>query len=315
MNTFNEFCNQVKNDIIGWLPEEFCSATAELKMIEKSNGIYLTGLVIKKEDSNIAPTIYLDKYYDMYNDGKYWEEIMEQIAAVRTASEHTSLDVSKIQDYEEIREYIFPQIVGKKEWNEHFLEDKPYMELFDLAVVFVLDVTELFEMNAETGRYTVVIKNDLMKSWDKTKGDLLFQSIKNIRSSENFKPVFRTMRSTLGELVGVVPGYDEDVEDNIDNEIMFVLSNERKMYGASVVLAIKTLRDIYDKIGEFVMIPSSIHEWLILRKKDVQDLDEISQMIVEINETQVDKHDRMSDHPYIFDGEDMRTYEKRNDNT
>lgn len=315
MNTFNEFCNEVKNSIIDWLPEEFCSATAELNMVEKSNGIYLTGLVVRKEDSNIAPTIYLDKYYDMYNDGKYWEDIMEQIAAIITASEHTSLDVSKIQDFEEIRKYIFPQIIGKKEWNEHFLENKPYTILFDLAVIFVLDVTELFDMADDTGRYTVVIKNDLMNCWDKTKNDLLFQAINNIRESESFKPELRTMRSTLGNLIEILPGYDEDEEDNIDNEVMFVLSNERKMHGASVILAIKTLRDIYDKIGEFIMIPSSIHEWIIIRKRDAQDLDEITSMIIEINETLVDKHDRLSDHPYIFDGEDMRTYEKRSDNT
>ena len=134
----------------------------------------------------------------------------------------------------------------------------------------------------------------------------MFQALENIRHSEYFKPEFTGMSKVLGELTSLIPGMDEMPEQE---EIMYVLSNHSNTNGASVIMDIYTLKDIYKQIGEFVMIPSSIHEWIIIRKRDAQDLDEIRSMINEVNSTQVDPRDQMSDHPYTFDGEVMHCYE------
>lgn len=37
--------------------------------VTKNNGLTLDGLVIKATDTNIAPTIYLNGYYERYEDG------------------------------------------------------------------------------------------------------------------------------------------------------------------------------------------------------------------------------------------------------
>lgn len=303
---FNEFCEYVKENILNFMSEDFADATVEIQEIKKNNDVSITSLVIRTEDSNICPNIYLEKYYDMYEDCYALDDIMEKIANLRTATHKTSIDISKIQDYEEIRHLIFPKIIGKKEWNLEYLENKPYTNIFDLAVVFYISMDEIMDMNDPDGHSSIVITNNLVKSWDKGKGDLLFQALDNLRKSDFFKPEFVGMSKILGELCSLIPGFDEMPEQE---ETMYVLSNHSKTNGAAVILDIDTLKKIHRQIGEFVMIPSSIHEWIIIRKKDVPDLDEITSMINEINSTQVDQRDQMSDHPYTFDGEVMHCYE------
>ena len=303
---FNEFCKYVKENILNFMSEEFANATVEIQEIKKNNDVSLTALVIRTEDSNICPNIYLEKYYDMYEDYYSMDDIMEKIAALRVATHKTSIEISKIQDYEEIRHLIFPKIIGKKEWNLEYLEGKPYTNIFDLAVVFYIDMDEIMDMNDPEGHSSVVITNNLVKSWDKGKGDLLFQALDNMRKAEYFKPEFVGMSKVLGELTSLIPGFDEMPEQE---EMMYVLSNHSKTNGASVIMDIDTLKKIHKQIGEFVMIPSSIHEWIIIRKRDAQDLDEITSMINEVNSSQVDPRDQMSDHPYTFDGEAMHCYE------
>lgn len=303
---FEEFCEYVKENILDFMPEEYQDAEVKIDEIHKNNDVTLTTLQITKPDSNMCPNIYLNKYFDMYWDGAHLDEIMEKIANLRVAAHKTSVQISKIQDYEEIRHLIFPKIIGKTEWNLDYLEGKPYTTLDDLAVVFYIDVSEIMDMNGEDGRSSVVITDTLVKSWDKGKGDLLFQSIDNIRKSELFKPDFKGMSTVLGELTSLIPGYDEEEERE---ELMYVLSNKSKMNGASVILGYDTLRDIHAKIGDFVMIPSSIHEWIIIRKEKAEDLAELTSMIQEVNSSCVETVDRLSDHPYTFDGKEMHSCE------
>ena len=303
---FNEFCDSVRENILNYMSEDYKDAEVNIVEIHKNNDVTLTSLQINKPGSNICPNIYLEKYFDMYEDGEHLHVILDKIAGIRIATDKTSIQISKIQDYEEIRHLIFPKIIGKTEWNLDYLEGKPYTKLDDLAVVFYIDVSEIMDMNDEDGRSSVVITDNIVKSWDKGVGDLLFQSIDNIRKSELFKPDFRGMSSVLGELMSLIPGYDEEEEHE---ELMYVLSNKSKINGASVILGYDTLRDIHKKIGDFVMIPSSIHYWIIIRKENAEDLAEITSMIQEVNSSCVDTVDRLSDHPYTFDGKEIHSCE------
>ena len=57
---------------------------------------------------------------------------------------------------------------------------------------------------------------------------------------------------------------------------------------------------IREKIGpDFVILPSSIHECLIVKK--LADIDEYRTMVREVNNTQVDPQDRLSDNVYYYD--------------
>ena len=77
-----------------------------------------------------------------------------------------------------------------------------------------------------------------------------------------------------------------------------VLSNEQKMYGAGTVL----YEGMYEKLkemmrGDFVIIPSSVHEVIII-KTEYGDVDALTRIICDVNRSTVSAEEILSDRPY-----------------
>lgn len=95
---------------------------------------------------------------------------------------------------------------------------------------------------------------------------------------------------------------------------MFCLTNDSRMNGAGLILH----DDVRKQIGEFVegdffILPSSIHETLILPDNGSFDGIALKAIVQEINETQVAPEDRLSDKVQFCDGKTavMENAEKR----
>ncbi len=70
MMDFEEFKASVAEQIKDYLPEKYADATVDLQDVTKNNDTVLTGLLIRTEDSNIAPNIYLENFFAQYQDGE-----------------------------------------------------------------------------------------------------------------------------------------------------------------------------------------------------------------------------------------------------
>ena len=84
---------------------------------------------------------------------------------------------------------------------------------------------------------------------------------------------------------------------------MFCLTNTQKMNGASLLLQ----EDIRKQIGEclgsdYFVLPSSIHEVLILPDNGMLEVPELNAMVKEVNETQVERQEQLSDKVQFCDG-------------
>ena len=81
---------------------------------------------------------------------------------------------------------------------------------------------------------------------------------------------------------------------------MLVLSKKDSMYGASVILCASVLEKL-DSFwnGEFVILPSSVHECISVRS-DGFTLQEMKEMVMEINDTEVSPEDRLTDSVYVY---------------
>ncbi len=64
MMDFEEFTQQVAIEVKRFLPEKYDGASITLQEVTKNNDQQLTGLMIKTEDTNIAPNIYLEGYFE-----------------------------------------------------------------------------------------------------------------------------------------------------------------------------------------------------------------------------------------------------------
>lgn len=94
-----------------------------------------------------------------------------------------------------------------------------------------------------------------------------------------------------------------EIDNDDDTPLMLTLSNLNQCYGAAAIVFDDVLEMIREKLGcDYYILPSSIHEVIVLKAFNA-DTDEINNMITEINETQVDPRERLSNHFYIYSKE------------
>ena len=91
-------------------------------------------------------------------------------------------------------------------------------------------------------------------------------------------------------------------------DTMYVLTNDTKVNGAAAILNDDIRQEIAEKVGDFYMLPSSIHETLIVPKDAGMEFKELEQMVQEVNQTQVAPGERLSDHVYEYDAKEHELF-------
>ena len=69
MMNYDEFKETIADEIKDFLPEKFEDSNVAINTVQKNNE-QLDGLTITSPDSNVSPTIYLNSYYESYQDGE-----------------------------------------------------------------------------------------------------------------------------------------------------------------------------------------------------------------------------------------------------
>ena len=88
------------------------------------------------------------------------------------------------------------------------------------------------------------------------------------------------------------------------------LTNEMKLNGATEICNFSTMQEIADRFeSDLYVLPSSIHEVIILPKNVNFDVNELTSMVQAVNGTEVRPEEVLSDHVYIFSREDGWDYE------
>ena len=82
---------------------------------------------------------------------------------------------------------------------------------------------------------------------------------------------------------------------------MWVLTNKERVFGASALLYDNQLEKVAEKIKEdFYILPSSIHEVIIVPKKYGAPKDYMVKMVREINGENLDMEERLADNVYFY---------------
>lgn len=289
--SYSEFTKAVVEGIKAYLPESFADASVEICTVIKNNNMKLKGLVISNEDNNVVPTIYLEQFYEKYKAGEGMDDVMASIASLRLKSEtKEDFGAKDIIDFEKVKDRIIPRLVNLK-WNKLSLTQKPHTILCDLAITYHILLGE------KDGVMSVPIGYDLMNRWKITENDLYEIALKN---QPRLCPTkVRSMREVISHMAGFDVGADIPADDT-----MFVITNKQQVNGAAALLDKEAMNKVVDTIGEdFIILPSSIHECIIVRGAGNEDIETISSMINEVNETQVSLEERLSDHPYKYSKE------------
>lgn len=210
-----------------------------------------------------------------------------------------------------IKEKIVCKLINE-EANQQFLQDKPYFKLEDLAVVYQI----LMDKTGE-GTATITITDNLMDGYGITLEELHDQALQNMDTLQPHS--FKGMNETVAEMIAVDIARDQNIGMDEAKEMamqmmpnipdtMYVLTNDTKVNGAAAILNDDIRQEIAEKVGEFYMLPSSIHETLIIPKDAGMGFKELEQMVQEVNQTQVAPGERLSDHVYEYDAKEHELF-------
>ena len=94
----------------------------------------------------------------------------------------------------------------------------------------------------------------------------------------------------------------EQIFDFENENAMYVLSNTSKLNGAAAILYPDILKDFAKSCGcDLYILPSSIHEVILVPAKGKGDIEGLNEMVQDVNATQVEPEEVLSDHVYLFD--------------
>lgn len=290
MLTKVEFLNKVVEEL-----KEYYGNDAEVSTQEvlKTNDVKYVGIVIRYNDSrdnNFSPVIYIDPYYKDYREG---EEINFVIENITRATERCKAP-SGMQDIVEglaswafCKNRVYPILIST-ERNQELLMNLVSKELLDLSIIYAVRLGA-----DDDGMATVKVTYDLLKTWDVSLEELHRIAVKNMQGDDY---ILQDMKSIISEIL------DEDDLTHLEEtpgSRMMVMSCRSKMYATAGVLDF----DFMEKVtggNSFYMIPSSIHEWIMIPESDDICVEELNIMIQEVNETQVSSTEILSDHAYKY---------------
>lgn len=297
---FTSFAEVIKEEI-----ERRTDKNNQVKIndVIKNNGIVLKGLTILQNDSNISPTIYLNHYYEAFkNELISIEAIVEGVLDNYEKNKvKRSIDMKSFMDFEQIKGKIIFKLVNTKR-NEELLSDVPHISFLDLSIVFQCLITgDMFD-NA-----TILIHNAHLKLWGISTNELYEIAKHNAPKLQQME--IRNMKDVLCQLT-FEENEDMINEDEINGETpMYVLSNKMRVYGAACILYDDILKDFASALDKDIFIlPSSIHEVILLPVTGDEDYDGLKQMVKEVNETQVEPEEVLSDSVYYFEKKTGQIY-------
>lgn len=278
----------------------------QLNTILKNNSITMEGVVILKDGEKISPNIYLSEYYLRYEEGKSMDEIVTQILSVYYDKVQEKNDIDINFTYEAMKDQIIFRLVNKEK-NLELLKECPYVEFLDMAVTFHCLVQDGLDSIG-----TIRITKEHQTLWQVPTEEIYECAKKN--TPLLMPPVIRKMEDVLKEMLLEDESLCENEEMKsqlermtLDEEVktnqaeMFILSNTKGINGASCVLYEDVIRNFAKLVQcNIYILPSSIHEVILLPERETYDSSVLQEMVQDINRTQVPYEEVLSDQIYYY---------------
>lgn len=286
---YEEFKDAIVSQIKDYLPSEYVDSEVKIYTVLKNNSTKLDGLTIRKSESSICPNIYLNQYFTDYENGRDIEDILSDIAHVRQMHDAPAdLDVSAITDFSRVKDKIAAKLINTEQ-NKEYLEDKPHTDIADLSAVYYIDLG-----SDSSGTLSTVITSGLLSQYGITVEELHEIAVQNMGPKARFSSMFEV----LSELMGA--NMPDEMQD-ADN-MMFVLTNDSKINGAALLLCPTTMDRVAEQVGSrFYIIPSSIHETLVVPFNDEMNVEALKNMVLEVNTNELQPCDILSNSIYLYD--------------
>lgn len=291
-----------KLQLIKNLQEFFPTGTRiSVRQFSHNNHILLDGLTILEPGSNVSPAIYLNHYYENYQKGSSFATLQSQILSYYF--DHCgvqAVDTSFFTHFDNVRPRIAYKLIHYEK-NKGLLEEIPHFPYLDLAIIFYCLIP-----SGRPNYTSILIYNEHLAYWDIPKETLLGLAQKNTPAL--LPHTFDPLADLLLPGLSLLPEEDRHTAlETLDSEIvpMYVLTNRQRLNGACCMLYPDVLKQAADLLHDSLYIlPSSIHEVIILPASRAGDPSELAELVKEINLAEVSPEEILSDCVYQYNQDD-----------
>ena len=308
----------------------------EIHEVRKNNAVTYHGITVMHKDGNVAPTIYMEQFYREYMDGCPLSEVLQGVIGLYEKYKITEeVDMRDFLDFKQAGANIAYKLVHYEE-NLEELKRTPHIRFLDMAVVFYYRVSR-----APFGNASIVIRRNVCGMWKISEKELYEKAKENtpqilppvIRDMQEIlsetKPVGKERNM---EEADTEPDTDPDTEPDTDPDIepdaewdtepdiepdaeldmevltlkekgfMYVLTNPQRQFGAACILYPDVLDRFAGKLRKnLYVLPSSVHEVILVPERQGMCAEAFGQIVREINDTQVEREEVLSDSVYYYD--------------
>lgn len=279
--TYDKF----KEKLLGEIGERLGKPAVKIITVTKNNNVQKDAVTLSDCEAELNPVVYLDDLYKECMAGKKISECVDQILELSHGT--PEFDSRQLfESWDEAKDRIELNLANTK-WNEGLFTDTPHKEFLDLTVycrlVFAKD---------ETGIASTVVKDGMLVRWGISEQDMWEAASSNLKK-EAYQ--FMNLRSLIGKSAKAA-----DIKE-CRSASMCVLTNRVMYYGAAGILRTDLLEKLARlKETDLYILPSSVHEVILLPALDCWDVDELRQMVKSVNAGSVDKMDWLSDEVYYY---------------
>ena len=282
------------NNIIEILSKRTANCTVSMSSTLKNNGVELSGIIFHNPETKISPCIYVNDLYEKYMNGELsvydasnmiYERYEE---SAKAKSEYDDIDI----EYEKCKDKIIYELISYND-NQELLKNIPHIPFLDFAIIMLIVVKI-----DSSGLHTIKIDNYIMDKWNMTTKDLFKCAEKN--TCKLLPPRVKSLGTLMEELMNLQK--DTMYRITPTSQEMLVVTNKYGIYGASVIIYEELIDKIANDMGEdLLLLPSSVHEMLIIADNSGGNYEAICRIIRDINDEYVSKEEILSDHPYKYD--------------
>ena len=310
---YQEFVEQIKQKVT---EQAEAGSKVSVSRILKNNLEPVDGLTILHQGENVARAIWLNPLYQKYEYGIPVERIAEEILEYHKKERQEGVcDLSFYTDFSKVQDHIACKLVHYG-MNRTLLEEVPHRAFLDLAVVYYYRVED-----ERFGNASILVKNDHMRIWHTDPETLHALAMRN---TPRLLPYELTdILELIRQISNVDPGMIRQISDadpgmlrqisNADpgmlrqDSPMYVLTNAEKSFGASAILFPAILQAVRARLqSDYYVLPSSIHECIIIPSDEQLDPEALHEMVKEINEEHVAPEELLGDSVYRYSQKSQR---------
>lgn len=269
-----------REDILRKLKENGVEAVEKESV---KNGVIFRGIIIPT-GRDVSPIIYTDEIIEKAERiGTSLEEVVEEILDIYERNKDVSFGVDKILERDWMMEHL---VVGfQKNSIENIVKKDSGFRGIEMYL-YICGNREAKET------FTVKVTGTLLEYAGVTESEAWDAALQHTCEDTDVESMWEVMERITGASLW-------EQEDQLN---MYIISNKSHMHGASSVLNRKKLESLARVYGvdQLIVLPSSIHEMLVMPYNEEMDMRYMNQLVKEVNAEEVIPEERLTDQAYLI---------------